>query len=239
MTGTSVIAKTTLLRFGAQLSEKALHYAGGLFDYVELGWWLRTHGFRDGIRVRSPHEIFERIAAEVADQRVHYVQFGAVDPAIVRYWSQHRNGNSSFQVFAPAHDRSTDWIPGRGGGHKWSRRVAAARGAGPQSNGAIARDDRLVDHAVGDFESLFAAYDWPPFDTLIAVFDTDFYPTTKSALDFIGEKLSVGSFLFFDQLNHCADELRALDEFLRETRMSFELFAAVRELSVAAFRRTG
>ena len=70
------------------------------------------------------------------------------------------------------------------------------RGAGPRSNGATADDDGLVGYAVGNFESLFAAYDWPPFDTLIAVFDTDFYPTTKSGLDFISEKLSVGSYLF-------------------------------------------
>ena len=26
----------------AHFSEKALHYAGGLFDYVELGWWCRA-----------------------------------------------------------------------------------------------------------------------------------------------------------------------------------------------------
>ena len=239
MADNSVIAKTALLQLGARLSEKGLHYASGLFDYVEFGWWLRAHGFRDGIRVRAPHQIFERIAAEVAEKRVHYLQFGAVDPAIVRYWSQHRNGNSTFQVFAPTHDRSAEWIPGRGGGHKWSQREAVARVAGSNSNGATANDDGLVGYAVGNFESLFAAYDWPPFDKLVAVFDTDFYPTTKSGLDFISEKLSVGSYLFFDQLNHCADELRAFDEFLRETRMSFELFASVRELSVAAFRRTG
>lgn len=239
MVETSVLAKTALLQFGARLSEKALHYVSGLFDYVEFGWWLRAHGFRDGIRVRAPYQISERIFAEVADQRVLYLQFGAADPGMVRYWSQHGNGNSTFQVFAPSYDRSAEWIPGRGGGHKWSRREAAARGAGPRSNGATAGDDGLVGYAVGNFESLFAAYDWPPFDTLIAVFDTDFYPTTKRGLDFISEKLSVGSYLFFDQLNHCADELRAFDEFLRETRMSFELFAATREMSVAAFRRTG
>ena len=237
MVETSVLAKTALLQFGARLSEKALHYVSGLFDYVEFGWWLRAHGFGGGTRMRTPQQISERIFAEVADQRVLYVQFGAADPGMVRYWSQHRNGNSTFQVFAPTYDRSAEWIPGRGGGHQWSRREAAARGAGPGSN--TATSDGRIGYAVGNFESLFAAYDWPPFDTLIAVFDTDFYATTKSGLDFIREKLSVGSYLFFDQLNHCADELRAFDEFLRETGMSFELFATTREMSVAAFRRTG
>jgi hypothetical protein len=88
----------------------------------------------------------------------------------------------------------------------------------------------------GALVDLLAGYEWPEAEVVVAVFDTDHYATTKAALDFIGPRLPTEAYLFFDQLNHRADELRAFHEFLEESGRSFDLFAGNRELSCIAFR---
>jgi hypothetical protein len=97
--------------------------------------------------------------------------------------------------------------------------------------------DERIRYFADNSQNLLNAYEWTDPERVVAVFDTDLYATTKVGLDLIGERLPVGSYLFFDQLNHRADELRAFHEFLLGSGMTFELFASNREVSCAAFRR--
>ena len=58
-----------------------------------------------------------------------------------------------------------------------------------------------------------------------------------TVLDAVEGLLAPGAFLYFDEFNHRADEMRAFAEFLDRTGMRFELFAATPDLAQVAFRR--
>jgi hypothetical protein len=222
--------KIALLRAGARSSEKLLHYLNAPFEYAELGWWLRGHGFSGGLRLRSCSDIPDAVAADVGNRPVTYFQFGADDAKLVGRWaSLLGHTETSFDVFDAADDRRGEWLPGRGRGHWWDST------AGPTLADTSASDPRIVRHA-GRLVDLLAQHERSTASVLVAVFDTDHYATTKAALDFIGPRLPTQAYLFFDQLNHRADELRAFHEFLEETGTSFDLFAGNRELSCVAFR---
>lgn len=230
------LAKVTLLKLGAASSEKTIHYLNGLFDYIELGWWLRERGFTRGIRLSSCFEVFGAIATEVGDRPVLYLQFGVEDAAIVSRWASLLcHPETKLHVFDPADGRFDTWLPARGRGHLWESRDSIT-GGGAAVRRLVQKDQRIR-HFEGDFQNLLHGYEWANAEVVVAVFDTDVYSATKIALDFVGHRLLVGSYLFFDQLNHRADELRAFHEFLLDSGMAFELFAGNRELSCVAFRR--
>ena len=227
------LAKLTLLRAGARASERALHLINGVFDYVELGWWLNDHGFRGDHRRASCSEIPPLVSAALDDRPVVYLQFGADDADLARCWAKAlAHAGAQLALFAPptAGDR---WLPARGRGHTWGGQQSSTA----RSRAALAADDRVRVLADAPLPELLASYVWDHDLPLVAVFDTDYYPTTKLALDFVRDRLPEEAFLFFDQLNHRADELRAFHEFLMETDARFELFAANPELSCAVFRR--
>ena len=90
----------------------------------------------------------------------------------------------------------------------------------------------------GLFEETLPTYDWPEYDCLVVNMDADLYTSTVCALSFIRDHLRPGSYLYFDEFNHRADELRAFDEFLDET-MHFRVVCATRELSGVAFQCVG
>ena len=66
--------------------------------------------------------------------------------------------------------------------------------------------------------------------------DADLYSSTATVLEFVADRLKPGSYLYFDQFHHRADELRAFSEFLDENPSSFELAAATLDLASVAFR---
>ena len=89
----------------------------------------------------------------------------------------------------------------------------------------------------GLFEETLPTYELPEHDVLVAVLDADLYTSTATALSFLESRLSPGSYLYFDQLHHRCDELRALNEFLDEHPMTLQVVARTRELSSVAFQR--
>ena len=56
-----------------------------------------------------------------------------------------------------------------------------------------------------------------------------------TALRHVRASLRPGSILYFDEFNHRADELRAFDEFLTDSGLTFELFGATADLAHVAF----
>jgi len=46
------------------------------------------------------------------------------------------------------------------------------------------------------------------------VFDADLYSSTKLVLDYLGDTIVPGSYLYFDDFSHRNDEMRAFDEFI-------------------------
>lgn len=232
------LIQRALLKIGARASENTLHYVNGLLDYFELGWWLRNRNFIATTLVASSTAIFDLMGAEVALAPVLYLQFGVEDARIPARWSELlRNAASRLHIFDPVDGRGDVWLPARGRGHFWTYPATTESKAGAATRQLVEADPRMR-YFAGDFRSVPSAYEPRERETVVAIFDTDLYSSTRLALDLVGENLPVGSFLFFDQVNHRADELRAFHEFLLESEAEFELFAANHVMSCAAFRRT-
>ncbi len=81
-------AKVLLTRLGSVCSSRAIYNLNGVFNYLHVGWWLRAHGFRPSSRVSSRDELFRRIAAEVAERQVLYLEFGVAQGSSIRRWSE-------------------------------------------------------------------------------------------------------------------------------------------------------
>jgi Macrocin-O-methyltransferase (TylF) len=99
-------------------------------------------------------------------------------------------------------------------------------------------DDPRVDFFKGFFHETLPHYEWPSRAVLVVNMDADLYSSTTVALEHTKAHLGIGSYLYFDEFNYRADELRAFDEFLRANTMKFELVAATRDLTSVAFRRS-
>ena len=222
-------AKLLLTQIGSRLGARTIYNLNGCFNYLYAGWWFRSRGFLGGAVLGSRLDVFDRIAAEVAERAVLYLEFGVATGSSMRYWSNllgspqsHLHGFDSF--WGLPHDWSLEGHP---------RGYFSTEGAVPKI------DDGRVEFFPGLFEETLPSYDWPEHEVLVVVLDADLYGSTATALSFVEGHLTPGSFLYFDQLHHRSDELRALSEFLDEHPMTLEVLARTRELSSVAFRRTG
>ncbi len=221
------IPKVLLTRVGPLCSDRAIYNLNGIFNYLHVGWWLRAHGFRPVARLRLRDDVFQRIAAEIAERDVLYLEFGVALGASVRQWSNLlRNPRSKLHGFDSF----------RGLPHDWSLE-GHPRGTFSTGGHPPTVDDPRVQFYVGLFDETLPSYVWPEREVLVVVMDADLYSSTAVALEHVKEQLLPGSYLYFDQFHHRCDELRAFAEFLNETSFSFELIAANRDLSSVAFKR--
>jgi Macrocin-O-methyltransferase (TylF) len=221
------VPKILLTRLGALCPEAVIYNLNGVFNYLHVGWWLRVHGFRHISRVRSREAVFRRIAADVRDREVLYLEFGVAGGASIKLWSQLlRNPRSRLHGFDSFLGLPHDW---RLEGHP---RGYFSRGGRPPEV-----DDPRVRFFVGWFDETLPSYEWPEYDVLVVMLDADLYTSTALVLENVKHRLVPGSYLYFDQLHHRCDELRAFTELLDETPLRFELVAASRDMSNVAFKR--
>jgi Macrocin-O-methyltransferase (TylF) len=220
--------KLALTRLGAHCSQPLIYSLNGAFNYLHIGWWLRANGFDVPVRVRTRYQLFDLVAAEVGDRDVLYMEFGVHAGVSIRYWSQlltspaaKLHGFDSF-VGLP-HDWTLEGHP---------RGYFSTDGAVPIV------DDPRISFFAGWFEDTLPAYEWPEHDVLVVMLDADLYSSTSTVLAAVRDHLVPGSFLYFDQLHHRADELRAFAELIDEHRdMRFRIVGATRELSSVLFQR--
>jgi hypothetical protein len=221
-------AKVLLTELGSRLGQRTIYNLNGCLNYLHAGWWFQSRGFVGGAVVASRLDVFDRVAAEVAGQRVLYLEFGVAAGNSMRYWSNllhhpsaRLHGFDSFQGLP--HDSTLE-------GH--ARGSFSTEGVLPQIN------DPRVELFPGLFEDTLPSYEWPEHEVLVVVLDADLYASTATALSFLQGHLAPGSFLYFDQLHHRCDELRALTELLDEHPMTLRVVARTRELNSVAFQRT-
>jgi hypothetical protein len=220
-------AKVLLTRIGALFGARAIYNLNGAFNYLHVGWWLRAHGFRPRVRVRSREQLFRHLAAGIAERRVLYLEFGVARGDSIRQWSELlRNPDSALHGFDSFLGLPHDWSLG---GH--GRGFFATGGRQPEI------DDPHVRFFVGWFKDTLPDYEWPEHEVLLVMMDADLYISTSTALQHIKDRLVPGSYLYFDEFHHRCDELRAFAELLDETPFTFELVAASSDLSMTAFRR--
>jgi hypothetical protein len=220
-------AKLVLTRVGARCSGGLVYNLNGAFNYLHVGWWLQSHGFTDGVRVDSREQLFDLIAARLADRDVLYLEFGVHQGASIRYWSRLlQNPDSRLHGFDSFLGLPHDWtLEGHGRGYF-------------STNGSLpAVDDPRVQFFPGWFEETLPRYRWSEHDALVVMLDADLYTSTATVLDFVRERLAPGSYLYFDQFHHRGDELRAFAELVDEHELRFRLVGASTDLSNVLFQR--
>jgi hypothetical protein len=218
--------KTALTRLGERCSPRTIHRLNAVVNYLEVGRWMRAHGFATSPRVDTREQIFELIARDVADEQVLYLEFGVYEGESMRVWSRLlRNERSQLHGFDSFEGLPEEWSLEEGRGH-------FSTGGEPP---------RIADPRVRFFKGWFGdtlpAYEPPPHERLVVNVDADLYASAALALSTVEGLLVPGSYIYFDELNDRVHELRAFDEFIGRTGMRFRTVAASPDLSHVAFRR--
>lgn len=224
----SAILKRGLVGLGRLTPPRALYDLNGIVNYLEVGAFVQRRGFEAGQTVGTKAQVFDAIGREVGDRQVLYLEFGVAQGWSLRYWSKLlRNPAAALHGFDSFEGLPTDWILDRPAGH-------FANGGEPP-----AIDDPRVSFFKGWFSETLPGYSPPGHESLVVNVDADLYSSTVTVLDAVEPLLGPGAFLYFDEFNHRADEMRAFGEFLDRTGMRFELYAATADLAQVAFRRLG
>ncbi len=222
--------KQSLTSVGAHLSERTLHRAQMVVNYMRLGKWMRDHGFEFSNRVPHRNAVFEAVARQTRDKRVLYLEFGVFQGASMRYWS---NALKHPQAMLHGFD-SFEGLPEDfcvGGGYTKGR--FSTEGAMPQL------DDPRVRFFKGWFDQVLPTYQVPEHDTLVINIDADLYSSTIYVLDHLRPWIKRGTFIYFDDLSRPEHEAKAFDEFLRKTNLKFAPVCADQSLNTAFFECVG
>jgi len=217
--------KELLTIFGYYSSAGVIEALDGVTNYLEVGRWMRARGFDIPRRVENREKIFDRIAVDISESRVLYLEFGVHHGASMVYWSKLlRSSSARLHGFD-----SFEGLP-----EKWH---LAPRGTFATDGVAPVIDDPRVTFFKGWFEEVLPSYSPPNHDQLVINLDADIYSSTAFVLNFLASSISVGTFLYFDEFSDRFHELRAFDEFLSATRMGFRIIGATKTLKNVAFQR--
>jgi hypothetical protein len=222
------LPKIFLARLGARCNARVVYELNGVFNYLHVGWWLPAHGFSNGVRVKSRDELFDLVAADIGERPVLYLEFGVHQGDSMRLWARLlRNPDSRLHGFD-----SFLGLP-----HNWSleghpRGYFSTDGAVPEIQ------DPRVQFFPGWFDDTLPVYEWSEYDALVVMLDADLYTSTATVLRWVAARLKPGSYLYFDQFHHRADELRAFAEFHEEHELNFRLVGTTKDLTCVLFQRT-
>lgn len=80
-------AKQALTRAGAACSLSTLLRLNSVFNYLWVGHWMKSRGFRVLQRVDTREQVFGMAAKEIRDREVLYLEFGVYRGESMRIWS--------------------------------------------------------------------------------------------------------------------------------------------------------
>jgi hypothetical protein len=219
--------KRFLIRAGEHLSSKTILSLHSALNYLEVGRWMRAHGYRVPRRARYREELFHLAASEIADRNVLYLEFGVWQGEVTDYWSKLlRNPESKLHGFDSFEGLPENWYAMTKGGFSVAGQV-------PQT------EDSRVQFFKGWFEETLPRYQFPAHEVLVLNLDADLYSSTRFVLKTVREQIQPGTYLYFDNFNQPLHEVRAFGEFVEETKMKFELLGATYALGNVLFQRTG
>lgn len=220
--------KAMLTKAGEHAPAGVIHGLNATVNYLEAGRWFKSHGYRATARLRDRYRLFDRIIAQVADERVLYLEFGVWRGEATRYWSARlRHPAARLHGFD-----SFTGLP-----EHWNER----NGEGGFSTGGRAPlvDDPRVEFFTGWFEQTLPAYRLAPHDRLVVNIDADLYSSAKTVLTALRDAIVPGTYLYFDEFTDRMHEMRAFDEYLAATGQRFALVGATTALQHVAFQRVG
>jgi hypothetical protein len=219
--------KQALSMAGAYTPESLICRLDACLNYLEVGRWLRTQGFKIPRRVAHRTELFELVAQEVGDRQVLYLEFGVYRGASLREWSRLlAHPGSVLHGFDSFEGLPESWRQHAGKG------CFSTRGQLPQI------EDPRVRFFPGWFEQVLPSYQPPPHDVLILNLDADLYSSTLCVLRSLRRWIQPGTYLYFDEFSDRANELKAFSEFLDESGLRFRLRGGHRTLTHVLFQCT-
>src|SRR5215469_16773519 len=164
--------KYCLTRAGELASAGMIHNLDAAINYLEVGRWMRANGYDTTCRAERREQLFEIVAAQVAQRDVLYMEFGVYRGATTRYWSKLlHNPRSKLHGFDSFEGLPESWLPQRPKGH------FSLEGQVPQV------DDPRIQFFQGWFEQTLPDYRFPPHDVLVLNFDADLYSSTIFVLN--------------------------------------------------------
>lgn len=220
--------KELLTRVGALLSPRAIHNLNATLNYLEVGRWMRARGFDAARRAGHRFEIYERVARELGDADVLYLEFGVHRGESIAKWSELLPGTGCrFVGFDSFEGLPEDWT------------VEDRRGTFSTGGATPATVDPRVSFIKGWFDATLPGFVPPPHARLVLHFDADLYSSTRTALAAMEPYMAVGTYLLFDEFSDRLHELRAFEEFWRaRPEWGFRLVGCDRILARVAFERT-
>jgi Macrocin-O-methyltransferase (TylF) len=219
------LAKDWLTRLGAVVPAWSISYLDESLNYLEVGRWLRSKGYKIPTRFRHRNELFDLIAAEVGDHEALYLEFGVYYGESMRYWSKIlKNPRSILHGFDSFMGLPEPWKDNAQTGS------FSTRGEVPVF------DDPRVKLFIGLFGDVLPGYRVPDVRPLIINIDADLYSSTIYVLRALRGSIVSGTYIYFDEFFSRGHELRAFDEFIRETGLGFRLLGADRTLHNVVFQ---
>ena len=222
------LAQLALTKIGARCSPSHIRSLNAALNYLEVGRWLKSHGFDSSPRYATREQLYAAVAAPVAAERVLYLEFGVYYGRTMRSWcSLLTNPETLFHGFDSFEGLPEAWDAERPKG------TFHMRGRLP-----VFDDPRVRLHR-GWFEETLPSFALPAHERLVLHMDADLYSSTKFVLDTLRAQIERGTLIVFDQFCDRHHELRAFSDFLGETGMTFRFVGATRNLERVAFERTG
>jgi hypothetical protein len=219
-------AKAILTRIGSISPPVLLRNFNAALNYLEVGSWFASHGLRVERRAGDRYELFTQVAAAIGAKQVAYLEFGVWEGYSIRFWAKQLTHPASvlhgFDSF--------EGLP-----EPWS--VASPEGSFSTGGVLPEVDDPRVSFHKGWFEDTLRDYKVPPHEVLFVALDADLYSSTKTVLNALREDITVGTYLYFDEFSDRSHELRAFDEFVRNTGMRFRVVGATGALTHVVFQR--
>jgi Macrocin-O-methyltransferase (TylF) len=215
------------IKFGSLLPRWFFVKARVWLEYLYFGYWLRHSEYRPKTLVPEVKKVFATVAEPFEDQPVLYMEFGVFEGTSMRLWSRLLKNPSSkligFDSFEGLPEDYSDATP----------KGMFAVGRKPPTV-----PDGRVSFVVGYFDQSLPTFQIPSHDQLIIFMDADLYSSTIYVLRRFRESIVVGTIIIFGQFsdnrNH---ELKAFEEFRKETAMKFELLVIDYSHLYPAFRR--
>jgi len=187
---------------------------------------MRNHGFFFPERVSSREEVWAAMIGKLRDQKVLYMEFGVAEGGSIRYWSRElKHPTSTFHGFD-----SFEGLPETAG--PWHKGQFDASGRVPII------DDSRVSLFKGWFDQVLPNYHLPAHDVLVINMDADLYSSTIYVLNYLRPQIKPGTLIYFDEMNHLDQELRAFDEFTSRNSIKVRPFCADRTLAHVSFECT-
>ena len=216
--------KSFLVGIGARCSAKQLHFLHAAVNYLEVGHWMKSHGFHTPNRFEKRRELFHQIAEKVGRKKVLYLEFGVASGASMRYWSSLlSNPASCLHGFDTFEGLPEDWRLGD------SRGAYTANGRTPEIS------DPRVKFFKGLFQSTLPNYVLPDHEHLIINIDCDLYSSASFVLNSLADHIHPGTYIYFDEFSDPQNELRAFHDCLTATKKQFSLLGATRSYGQVSF----